>query len=315
MPEPSSVYPEGSPAISRICVLGASGMLGTALIEKSLGAGVRVTAFSRTRRRNSPGVAFWDPQAGQIEKERLEGVDAVLNFAGANIAEGRWTDARKRLLWSSRVDSTALIARALTQLERPPVVWVNASGANYYGTDPNEAMYEESPPGKGFLAELCQAWEAATEPAAQAGIRVVRMRYGVVLSPKGGALKKLLRLFRLGLGGRIGSGEQRMPWITLPDAVGATHFSMRHPDVSGPVNAVAPEPITNAQFTEALARVLGRPAVLPVPAFALKAVFGEMAEETLLGGANVRPRRLEIAGYRFEHPRIDDAFEALLKHP
>jgi uncharacterized protein (TIGR01777 family) len=294
--------------------MGASGMVGTALTSSLLRAGVRVTAFTRKRQANSPGVGFWDPDARQIEEQRLDGADAIINLAGENLADGRWSDARKRRLWSSRVDSTALIASTLLRLPRKPLVWINASAVGYYGNRVEEAVYEESAPGTGFLAELCQAWEAATEPAAQAGIRVVQMRFGVILSTKGGALPKLVRLFRLGLGGRLGSGEQRMPWITLADAVNVARFAARHPDVSGPVNAVAPEPITNEQFTEALGSVLSRPTAFPVPAFALKAVLGgEMAQELLLTGANVRPRKLEIAGYRFEHPRLEDALEALLK--
>jgi uncharacterized protein (TIGR01777 family) len=294
--------------------MGASGMVGTALTSSLLRAGVRVTAFTRTRHDNSPGIGFWDPDSHQIEAERLEGADAIVNLAGENLADGRWSDARKRRLWSSRVESTALIASTLLRLERKPLVWVNASAVGYYGNRAEEAVYEESPAGSGFLAELCEAWEAATAPAAAAGIRVVQMRYGLILSPVGGALPRLARLFRLGLGGRLGSGVQRMPWITLADAVSATRFAARHPDVSGAVNAVAPETITNEQFTEALGHVLGRPTALPVPAFALKTVLGgEMAQELLLGGANVRPRKLEIAGYRFEHPRIEDALEALLR--
>jgi uncharacterized protein (TIGR01777 family) len=312
--DPSSIYPEGSPAISRICVMGASGMVGTALTSTLLRAGVRVTAFTRKRRANSPGIGFWDPDSNQIEAQRLEGADAVVNLAGESLADGRWTDVRKRRLWASRVESSSLIANTLLRLERKPLVWVNASAVGYYGNRAEEAVYEESSAGIGFLAELCQAWEAATQPAVDAGIRVVQMRYGVVLSTNGGALPKLLRPFRLGLGGRLGSGEQRMPWITLADAVSATRFATRHPDISGPVNAVAPESITNEQFTEVLGQVLGRPTALPVPAFALKAALGgEMAQEMLLSGANVRPRKLEIAGYRFEHPRIEDALEALLK--
>jgi uncharacterized protein (TIGR01777 family) len=294
--------------------MGASGLIGTALVARELRAGLRVTAFSRTQHKNSPGMGYWNPDAGEIERERLDGADAVINLAGENLAAGRWTAARKRRLWDSRVHSTALLAKTLTELERPPHVWVNASAVGYYGNRPDDAIYEEDAPGTGFLAELCQAWEAATAPAQAAGIRVVWMRFAPVLTPQGGALAKMLPLFRLGAGGRLGSGEQPMPWIALADAVGAARFAARHPDVSGPVNAVAPEAITNEQFTEALGNVLSRPTVLPVPAFALKAVVGaELAQQALLTGANVRPRKLEVAGYRFEYPRIDDALEAMLR--
>lgn len=300
------------PAPTRVCVMGASGLLGTALVASLHRAGVRVTAFSRSRSTDRPGVGHWDPGAGVIDRDRLEDSDAIVNLAGANIADGRWTAARKRDIWSSRVDSTALLANTLAGLARPPKVLINASAVGYYGDCGDDAVYEENPPGRGFLAELCEAWEAATEPAAAAGIRVVRMRFGVVLTPDGGALAKMLVPFRLGLGGRLGGGEQRMPWIALADAVGATRFMMQI-DVRGPVNVVAPESVTNAQFSEALAQVLGRGTFLPVPRFALRVALGaEMANQVLLTGANVRPRRLEIAGYRFEYPRLDDALEAML---
>jgi uncharacterized protein (TIGR01777 family) len=309
-----SFYPEGSPVISRVCVFGASGLLGTALTAGLRRGGSAVTPFTRKRAPDQPGLGFWDPEAGAIDVEHLEHADAVVNLAGENLADGRWTPARKRRLWQSRVDSTALLSRTLAKLERKPLVLVNASAVGFYGDRGEEAVYEESPRGTGFLAELCEAWEAATQPAAAAGIRVVRMRYGVVLSAHGGALPAMMRPIRMGFGGRLGSGEQRMPWIALADAVGATRFALRHPDISGALNAVAPEPLTNAQFTHALARVMGRPAALPVPGFALKVALGaEMASEMLLHGANVRPRRLEVTGYRFEYPRIDDALEALLK--
>jgi uncharacterized protein (TIGR01777 family) len=202
----------------------------------------------------------------------------------------------------------------LAERARPPAVLVNASAVGYYGDRGEDAVYEDSEPGRGFLAELCQAWEAATEPAERAGVRVVKLRFGVVLTPQGGALAKMLIPFRLGLGGKFGGGEQRMPWIALADAVGAATFAMRHRELAGAVNAVAPESITNGQLCEALSHVLGRPTLLPVPGFALRAVLGaEMANELLLTGANVRPRELEEAGYRFEYPRLEDALDAMLE--
>ncbi len=309
-----SIYPDGTPAVSRACVLGASGMLGTALVAGMLKAGTSVTAFSRKRRQSDqPGLGHWDPAAGTIEAERLEGCDAVVNLAGENLGEGRWSAARKRALWASRVDSTALLCRTLAALRQPPRVLVNASAVGFYGDRGDTAVDEESPRGEGFLAELCEAWEAATQPAADAGIRVVKLRYGVILTPFDGALARMLGPFRMGLGGRLGSGQQRMPWIALADAVGATRFATRHPDLAGPVNVVAPESVTNRQLCHALGRVLHRPAAVPVPALALKTAFGaQMAREMLLSGANVRPRKLEITGYRFEYPRLEDALEAML---
>jgi uncharacterized protein (TIGR01777 family) len=289
-------------------------MLGTALVAGLHKAGLHVTAFSRTRRIDRPGVGYWDPDQGRIEAERLEGAEAVVNLAGTNLGEGRWTEARKQRFVRSRIESTALLSRALAERTRRPAVLVNASAVGFYGDRGEDAVYEDSEPGRGFLAELCQAWEAATEPAERAGVRVVKLRFGVVLTPDGGALAKMLVPFKLGLGGRLGSGEQRMPWIALADAVGAAMFAMRHREVSGPVNAVAPESVTNAQFCDALAHVLGRSTFLPVPGFALKAMLGaEMANEMLLTGANVRPRKLEEAGYRFEYPRLEDALDAMLE--
>jgi uncharacterized protein len=311
MPE-TTLSSEPSPASERVCVMGASGMLGTALINSLLRTGDRVTAFSRKRGSDQPGMGHWDPRVGTIDAARLEGAGAVVNLAGESLAGGRWTHGRKQQLWASRIDSTALLCRTLSQLERPPRVLVNASAVGFYGDRGDNAVYEDSAPGSGFLAELCQAWEAATAPAQEAGIRVVLVRFGVIITPAGGALAKMLPPFRLGLGGRLGSGEQRMPWIALPDAVGVTRFVLRRTDIEGPINVVAPESITNAMFTEALGRVLGRPTAMAVPGFALKAALGaEMAREVLLTGANVRPRRLEITGYRFEYPRLDDALEAM----
>lgn len=309
----SSLYPQGQAVIERVCVFGATGMLGTAMIAALHKAGHVVTAFSRTRHKDRPGFAHWDPAAGTIDAARLQGADAVVNFAGESIGEDRWTAARKQRLIESRVGSTELLARTLAALPVRPAVFVNASAVGFYGDRGDDAVYEDSPRGQGFLAELVERWEAATAPAADAGIRVVLPRYGVVLAREGGALPKMLAPFRLGLGGRFGSGQQRMPWITLADAIGATSFAMRHPELSGPVNVTAPENVTNALFTETLATVLHRPAAIAVPAFVLKAALGaQMATELLLTGANARPKKLEVSGYRFEHPRLIDALEALL---
>jgi len=308
----SSLYPQGKAVIERVCVFGATGMLGTAMVAALHKAGHVVTAFSRTRHGDRPGFAHWDPDAGTIDAARLQGADAVVNFAGESIGEGRWTEARKQRLIESRVGSTGLLARTLATLPVRPAVFVNASAVGFYGDRGDDAVYEDSPRGQGFLAELVERWEAATAPAADAGIRVVLPRYGVVLAREGGALPRMLAPFKLGLGGRLGSGAQRMPWVTLTDAIGATCFALRHPELNGPVNVVAPENITNALFAETLATVLHRPAAFPVPAFVLKAALGsQMANELLLTGANARPRKLEVTGYRFEHPRLIDALETL----
>jgi len=311
-PRISSLYPQGKAVIERVCVFGATGMLGTALIAALHKAGHVVTAFSRARHADRPGFAHWDPAAGTIDLARLHGADAVVNFAGESIGEGRWTTARKQRLIDSRVTTTDLIARSLAALPVRPAVFVNASAVGFYGDRGDEAVYEDSPRGEGFLAELAERWEQATAPAAAAGIRVILPRYGVVLAREGGVLPRMLTPFKLGVGGRLGSGQQRMPWVALTDAIGATCFAMRHAELSGPINVVAPESVTNELFTDTLAAALHRPAAIPVPAFVLKAGMGaQMATELLLTGANVRPKKLEEAGYRFEHPRLQDALEAL----
>jgi uncharacterized protein len=214
------------------------------------------------------------------------------------------------VLRESRVASTQLLARTICELPQPPSVWVNASAVGYYGNRGADAVHEHSPAGHGFLAELCQAWEAATAPAAQRGVRVVIPRFGVVLSADGGALARMLPVFRLGLGGRLGSGQQFMPWISLTDAVSVIRFLLGASQVSGPVNTVAPEATTNQEFTEVLGRALHRPALVAVPNFALRGVLGELSQ-VVLEGANVRPRVLEHVGFRFDYPRLEDALEAL----
>ncbi len=288
--------------------MGATGLVGRALCASLERAGVKVTRYSRSAR---PGFAYWDPERSQIDREPLAHCDAVVNLAGEGLGDKRWSKARKQALRDSRLHSTALLARTIAEVPDPPSVLVNVSAVGYYGDRGQEAVYEDSAPGSGFLAELCERWEQATAVAAQAGVRVVIPRMGVVLTPEGGALGKLLPVFRLGLGGRIGSGRQHMPWIAMPDAISVLRFLIVSRDISGPVNAVAPETTTSAQFTNALAHALHRPALFPLPGIALRAALGELSE-TLLEGADVRPRVLEQAGFRFELPRLEDALEALL---
>jgi uncharacterized protein (TIGR01777 family) len=237
----------------------------------------------------------------------------VVNLAGESLDSGRWTPRRKSRLWSSRVDSTRLLVRTFGELTQPPRVLLNASAVGYYGDRGDEAVTEDSARGQGFLAELCEAWEGAAMLAASEQTRVCCMRLGVVLSADGGALHKMLLPFRLGVGGRLGSGEQRFPWVAIDDAVSIMRFLVVREELSGPVNVVAPESVSNAQLTEELGVALDKPTAIPVPAFALKLGLGEMAGETLLSGANVRPRRLEVAGYKFEFPRLADALHYLLR--
>lgn len=319
MPPPEKI------GISRACLFGGSGLIGRALASTLERDGVEVTHYRRQRAGHSKAAsqshapihkstAFWDPVKRTLDLAPLERSEAVVNLAGESLSEGTWTRSKKQRIWSSRVDVTQWLSTTLAGLPegRRPSVLVNASAVGFYGDRGHESVNEESQRGRGFLAELCEAWEAATRPARDAGIRVVNARFGVVLAPEGGALAKMLPFFSKGLGGRLGDGTQAMPWITLTDAVGVLRFAIGHKELQGPVNTVAPDLITNAQLTEALSRSLGKPARLPVPAFALRAMFGEMAREMLLAGARVHPRKLEVVGYRFEYPRLDDALHALM---
>ena len=252
----------------------------------------------------------WDPAHGRIDASGLEGSDAVVHLAGETVA-GRWTASKKRRIVESRVKSTQLLSEALANLDRPPPTLVVASAVGYYGDRGEEPLTEESTPGSGFLADVVKQWEAASEPAERAGIRVVRTRFGIVLSGAGGALKTMLPAFRLGVGGKLGSGRQYMSWVTIDDVVGAIHEGLTNERLSGPVNVVAPAPVTNQEFTRTLGRVLHRPALLAVPGPALRLVLGEFANDAL-GGARVVPARLEAEGYEFRYPRLEPALRHAL---
>jgi uncharacterized protein (TIGR01777 family) len=292
-----------------IAVTGASGLVGSALVPFLTTGGHRVTRL--VRRSPAAGEVQWQPDAGRLDAAALEGIDAVVHLGGENIANGRWTTERKRLLRESRVGSTRLLAGALARLERKPGVLVSVSGTGIYGSHGNEIQVDESPPGIGFLAEMATAWEAAAAPALDAGIRVAHPRFGIVLSPAGGALAKMLPAFLAGGGGPMGGGNQWMSWSSIDDAVGMLHFAIAS-EAAGAFNAVSPAPVTNAQFARLLGRVLQRPAVLPVPAFALRLLFGEMAEGTLLASTRALPRRLERWGYRFIHTDLEPALRHVL---
>jgi uncharacterized protein (TIGR01777 family) len=293
-----------------VAVTGSSGLIGSALVGFLTTGGHQVTRIVR----RSPGAADvqWDPAEGIRGLSRLEGVDAVVHLAGENIASGRWTRERKAQIRRSRVEGTGRLCESLVRLERRPKVLVSSSAIGYYGNRDDEILREDSGPGSDFLAGVCREWEAATGPASRAGIRVVCMRIGIVLSPVGGALKKMLFPFTLGMGGRIGSGTQFMSWIALDDVIGATHHALDTVSLAGPVNCVAPSPVTNAEFTRALARALRRPALAPLPALAARLAFGEMADALLLSSARVVPTRLEASGYRFQHPELEGALRHLL---
>jgi len=261
-----------------------------------------------------PGEMQWNPTAAsQVPQfERLAGLTAAIHLSGANVAAHRWTPKWKQQIRSSRVDSTRALARTLAALSNPPHTLLVASATGIYGDRADEILEESSPPGHGFLAEVCQEWEAAAQPAADAGIRVVHLRLGVVIGRGAGALAKLVPLFRLGLGGRLGSGRQWMSWISLTDAVAAMLFALDSANLSGPVNLTAPHPVTNAEFTRALAKALHRPAFVPAPAFALRLAMGEMADEALLASARVLPVKLTSAHFPFTHPTIDQAIAAAM---
>jgi uncharacterized protein (TIGR01777 family) len=250
--------------------------------------------------------------SGSIDAGALEGAHAVVHLAGAGLGDRRWSAVRRAEIVSSRVQATSVLARALAELSRPPTVLVSASAVGFYGSRGDEELTEDSAPGHGFLAQLCREWEDATEPVTEAGVRVVRLRSGVVLSPHGGALARQLPLFRLGVGGRLGSGRQWLSWISLSDEVGAILRAIVDPALHGPLNATAPAPVTNRDFTAALGRALHRPTVLAVPGIALKIALGpDLAAEMVLAGQRVLPARLTGAGYRFDHPDIDTALAAL----
>ena len=286
-------------------------MLGSALRQALAGRNVSILQLVR-REPRSAGELRWDPFTRKpvADVRPLEGLAAAIHLSGANIAAHRWTEAYKREMVKSRVESTYALASVLASLRQPPVVFVTASAAGFYGDRGNELLDEGSSPGSGFLADLCRDWEAASQPAVVAGIRVVHPRLGVVLGAQAGALARMLPLFRLGLGGPLGSGRQWMSWISLQDAVAALLFLIDTPALTGPVNLTAPEPVTNSEFTQALSRAVHRPAVLPAPAFALRLAFGQMADEALLASARIYPARLIGAGFRFAHPTVAEALAA-----
>jgi uncharacterized protein len=295
-----------------ILLTGASGMLGTAIGSALSRRGVRLLRLVR-REPKGPEELGWDPATGRLdEPERLEGLDAAVHLSGASVASRRWTAGYKREMTGSRVASTRFLSETLAALRQPPPVLVKASAVGFYGDRGDEILDEDSAAGKGYFPALCTAWEAAARPAADAGIRVVHLRFGVVLGPKGGAMDRLRLLFGLGLGGRLGSGRQWMSWISEADAVAAALFAVDRSTLSGPVNLAAPQPVTNADFTRELARAVHRPAVLPAPAFALRLAFGEMADEALLASTRALPKRLTQAGFAFAHSTLPQALVAAL---
>jgi uncharacterized protein len=290
----------------RVAITGASGMIGSMLVSALTGAGHEVIRL--VRREAGRGEIRWDPAGAVLDPAALTGVDAIVHLAGENIGEGRWTASRKRAILESRRQGTKLLAEAMAKAPNGPRTLVSASAIGYYGERGEDELTEASPPGTGFLPEVCVAWEAATSPAAEAGVRVVLVRTGLVLSRAGGLLQRLLLPFRLGLGGRLGDGRQWMSWISAADLVGVYRHALEGP-VNGPVNAVAPNAVRNREFTKALAKALHRPAVMVVPRIALRLAFGQMADEAILASTHVLPKGLEQTGYRFQHPALAAALE------
>jgi uncharacterized protein (TIGR01777 family) len=297
-----------------VAITGSSGLVGQALVLFLRASGHEVLRIVRRAPRADDELG-WDPDRGEIDAMRLEGVFAVVHLAGENLAAGPWTDARKLRLRSSRIEATRWLAQTLAARTRRPTVLVSASAVGYYGNRGADWLDETSPPGTDFLARLCLDWEDATASAASAGIRVARLRTGLVLSPRGGALAKMLPLFRLGIGGVLGPGTQYVSWIAIDDLVAAIGHALANPNVDGALNAVAPSPVTNLELTKTLGRVLGRPTLVRAPKLALRLAFGELAEATLLASQRVRPLRLLETGYRFRFPELPGALSHVLHRP
>jgi uncharacterized protein len=295
---------------SRILVSGVSGPIGEALLPSLKARGYTIVRLVRNEA-SAEGEVFWNP-AQPLSPQSVSGFDAVIHLAGETIV-GRWTKAKKARIRDSRALGTRHLAEALAKAPQPPRVLMSASAIGYYGDRNEEILHEDSSSGTGFLPEVCREWEAASQPAADAGIRTVQTRFGLVLSPTGGALQKMLPPFRMGLGGKIGSGRQWWSWIDVKDLVGAIHHALRSDLLRGPVNVVAPKPVRNEEFSKILAAVLSRPSIFPMPAFAARLALGQMADELLLASQHVEPTKLIATGYSFQYVDLKPALEAMLK--
>jgi uncharacterized protein len=292
-----------------VLISGATGLIGAALIPELEAKGHTVRRLTRHPRQE--GDIRWDIDAGTIDGA-ISGIDAVVHLAGESIAEGRWTEEKKRRILESRQKGTRLLAEKIAELSEPPSVMVSVSATGYYGNRGNELLTEESEPGDLFLSKVCREWEAAADPAREAGVRVVHPRFGIVLTTEGGALGTTLPIFKLGGGGKIGSGRQYWSWVSLDDVVGAIVHALETDDLSGPVNVVTPGPPTNAEYTRMLGKVLNRPTLFTVPATAARVMLGEIADELLMASARVEPVRLQETGYSFRHPELEATLRYLL---
>ncbi len=297
----------------RILVSGSHGLVGKALISALSRDGNEIVSLVR-KTSTGKGEIEWHPNKGTLDPKQLEGFDAVVHLAGESIASGRWTDEKKQRIRESRVQGTTLLSKALSSLSRPPATFVAASAIGYYGNRGDELLSEASLPGNDFLSEVCVAWEKSTGPAETKGIRTVHTRFGVILAVNGGALEKMLTPFRLGVGGKVGDGKQWMSWIAIDDVVGGLQFVLNNQDIHGPVNFTAPNPVKNEDFTDALGKTLSRPTIFPVPAFAARLAFGEMADALLLSSARVEPAKLREAGYQFKYSELKPALLHILKN-
>jgi uncharacterized protein (TIGR01777 family) len=296
----------------KILITGSHGLVGKALISELVKDGHEIVSLVRHKSEGASEIE-WHPNQRSIDSERVSGFDVVVHLAGESIASGRWTDEKKRKIRESRVDGTTLLSRALAQSSKAPAAFISASAIGYYGNRADELLNEKSAPGNDFLAEVCVAWERATGEAEARGVRTVHARFGIILDQEGGALAKMLTPFRMGVGGRIGDGKQWMSWIALVDVIKGLKFVIENESIAGPVNFVAPNPVTNGEFTKTLGDALSRPTLFPMPSFAVRLAFGEMADALLLSSAKVEPKRLQESGYRFEFENLQPALAAILK--
>ncbi len=295
----------------KVLVTGATGLVGSALCPFLTTGGHEVYRLTRSAPKQENDIQ-WNPETRDLPRARLEGLDAVVHLAGESIAGKRWNAKVKDRLRSSRIEGTRFLCETLAQLQRPPKTLIGASAIGFYGDRGADLLNESAQPGEGFLVDLCRDWEAACDPVRVKGMRVVNLRIGFVLSAKGGGLAAMLLPFRLGAGGILGSGHQYWSWVALDDVVGAIHHCLMQERITGPVNVTAPSPVTNYEFTKTLGRVLGRPTILPMPAFAARLALGEMANELLLASARVMPNRLSETGYAFRHPTLQEALRHVL---
>ena len=296
----------------KVLISGSSGLVGKALAKSLTNDGHEVLRLVRRKPATAAEIE-WHPNQGGLDAERLQGIDAVVHLAGESIASGRWTDEKKRAIRESRVKGTSLLAESLAQASTPPSVFISASAIGYYGNRGDELLTETSRPGDDFLAGVCIEWENATKPAVENGIRTVNARFGIILDENEGALAKMLTPFRMGIGGRVGDGRQWMSWVALDDVVNAAKFLITDTSTRGPVNFVSPNPVTNAEFTKTLGRVLSRPTFFPVPEFAARLAFGEMADALLLASQRVKPAVLEEKGFKFGWPTLESALTHILR--